>query len=97
MNNCLRYNYDNRDKIINQINNNLNQKIDCQYIIKYIHPDYLLLNSNQFINMGNSLDVQSIVDSLDFIKNINDIKIWDSVLDNCYKQSFIDKKLVTST
>ena len=94
MNNCLKYDYDNRDKIINQINNNLNQKIDCQYIIKYIHPDYLSLNSDQFIKIINSLDFQSIANSLEFIKDINDIKIWNCILDSCSKQSFIDIKIV---
>ena len=94
MNNCLKYNYDNRDQIIDEIQNNLNQNINCQYIIKYIDPAYLLLNTNQFIHIANSLDFKSLVDSLNFIEDLNDIKIWDCILDNCYNQSFIDNKLV---
>jgi len=94
MNNYLKYDYNNKDKIMNEIKINLDQNINCQYIIKYIHPDYLKLNSNQFIKIVDSLDFQSILDSLKFIEDLDDAKVWNCILDNCHKKSFIDSKLI---
>ena len=94
MNNCLKYDDNNKHKIIDEITSNLDQNLNCQYIIKYIHPDYLKLSTNQFISIAQSLDYESVINSLDFIEDLNNIKIWDCVLDSCHKQSFIDSKLI---
>ncbi len=94
MNNCLKYDDNNKHKIIDEITSNLDQNLNCQYIIKYIHSDYLKLNTNQFISTVQSLDYESVINSLDFIEDLNNIKIWTCVLDSCYKQSFIDSKLI---
>ena len=36
-------------------------------VIKYIHPNYLKLSTNLFISTAQSLDYESVINSLDFI------------------------------
>ena len=93
LNNCLNDNED-RD-ILKQIKNNINTKNHNQHIIRNIDPKHLKLNNEEYYKLVDNLDYQLILDSLKFIDDINDHRNWDCILDNCYKKSFIDQKLIS--
>ena len=94
INNSLKYKLENNKDILVQLNNDIISLINCNYIIKYIEPDYLNLNTEQFINICSVLDYELILKSLKYIKDFNNEIIWDTIINKCFKQSFIDHRLI---
>ncbi|OUT40753.1 MAG: hypothetical protein CBB66_00645 [bacterium TMED6] len=95
INNSLQYKIGNKTEIINQLYERLNNLEDCNYIIKYINTDFLNLDTKQFIKISSSLDYELLIKALKFIKVYDDKYLWDSIVDNCFKQSYIDPKLIS--
>ena len=95
INNSLQYKIGNKTEIINQLYKRLNNLEDCNYIIKYINTDFLNLDTKQFIKISSSLDYELLIKALKFIKVYDDKYLWDSIVDNCFKQSYISPKLIS--
>ena len=94
INNALKYQNVNKDLLLNEIQKGLSDKNDIKFIIKNINPSFLKLNSSQFNKITKNLDYQLVLESINFIDDINDSKTWDSIIEHCYRRSFIDSKLI---